>query len=211
MVAAECAMVAFFAEQLSAHVIRESLFDRHYWWPFRKQAINNTPNIRHDVTALRLATYHLGIQALGVKQTKAKQMAQQALDYFLAQRSDFTVPQSSHQLLQKLAAKFPLIAISNGNVDLKKIGLSQYFQASYLAGDGLLMKPDSDMFIRATHALNISPANLLHVGDCGRADILGALSSGVQAAWLSGYDVGKPISVLPHFEITNIEQLLDLV
>jgi len=92
------------------------------------------------------------------------------------------------------------------------LGISKYFQHIYHAGwqqDGQLLKqkPASDMFTLACQELAIKPQQLLHVGDCGRADIQGALIAGCQTAWLSCYDVGKPISVLPHIEISSPSQL----
>jgi putative hydrolase of the HAD superfamily len=67
------------------------------------------------------------------------------------------------------------------------------------------------MFVLACQKLAIKPSELLHVGDCGRADIQGALLAGCQAAWLSCYDVGKPITELPHIdlnELSHLERLL---
>jgi len=67
------------------------------------------------------------------------------------------------------------------------------------------------MFNLASQKLAIKPSQLLHVGDCGRADIQGALRAGCQAAWLSCYDVGQPITALPHIELSNVTQLKQLL
>ena len=63
------------------------------------------------------------------------------------------------------------------------------------------------MFTLACQKMAIKPSELLHVGDCGHSDIQGALRAGCQAAWLSCYDVGKPIAVLPHLELNKLSQL----
>ena len=110
-----------------------------------------------------------------------------------------------------MQAKLPIVAITNGNVDTDKIGLTGYFAEIYHAGNGLISKPDSDMFIRACNALAIQPQELLHVGDCGRADILGGLNAGCQTAWFPEYGVGKPLTVLPHIELDNVAELLTLL
>ncbi len=67
------------------------------------------------------------------------------------------------------------------------------------------------MFKLACQQLNIAPHELLHVGDCGRNDIFGATDFGCQTAWLSCYDVGKPISVLPTIELSNVVELNKLL
>lgn len=193
-----------------------ALLDIPFWSRFRRQAILKQPDLAHDVVRVRLVTYQLGFISLGLTEADAQQQAQAALDYFVELRSNFTVPERSEKLLADLSEKFPLIAISNGNVDTKALGISKYFQQVYHAGwqsDGRLLKqkPATDMFSLACQQLAIKPSQLLHVGDCGRADIQGALLAGCQAAWLSCYEVGKPITVLPHVELNEITQLELLV
>lgn len=191
---------------------QDKLLNGKFWYPFRQQAILKQPDLVHDVMQVRLVTYQLGFISLGLVEDIAQQEAKAALDYFIALRSDFTVPEQSKKLLANLSDKYPLISISNGNVDTKTLGISQYFQHIYHAGwqvDGNLLKqkPVRDMFTLACQQLAIKPSELLHVGDCGRADIQGALLAGCQAAWLSCYDVGKPITVLPHIEVNQLIQL----
>jgi len=212
-------MIAYFSRLPILHKVmpeQHSPLNVNFWSSFRRKAILKEPNLAHDVVKIRLVSYQLGFISLGLTESIAQQQAQAALDYFVELRSDFTVPQKSINLLANLSKKTPLIAISNGNVDTKAIGLSQYFQHIYHAGwqaNGRLykQKPVSDMFTLACQQLAIQPSQLLHVGDCGRADIEGALRAGCQAAWLPCFDVGKPITVLPHIELnelTSLEQLL---
>jgi len=212
-------MIAYFS---SLPILKTLMPDQHkilhvsFWSHFRHQAILKQPDLAHDVAQVRLVSYQLGFISLGLVKGLAQQQAQAALDYFIALRSDFTVPKSSEKLLAKLSEKYPLIAISNGNVDTKTLGISQHFQYIYHAGwqvDGSLLKqkPVSDMFALACQQLNIKPSQLLHVGDCGRSDIQGALQAGCQTAWLSCYDVGMPITVLPHIELNKVTQLEQLL
>jgi len=218
MQAIEKKMIAYFSNlDILQHQISEQkkLLDQHFWSDFRRQAIYKQPDLVHDVVQDRLATYRLGFISLGLTEDVSEKQAQIALAYFIQLRSDFIVPEQSKRLLANLSQKYPLVAISNGNVDTKALGISQYFQYIYHAGrqvDGTLLKqkPANDMFNLACQQLAIKSSQLLHVGDCGRADIKGALLAGCQTAWLFCYDVGQPISVLPHLEITTINQLEQL-
>ena len=67
------------------------------------------------------------------------------------------------------------------------------------------------MFSAACEQLNIQPKQLLHIGDCGHADILGALQAGCQTAWFPQYKIGKPLSVLPHLELLDLAELESLL
>jgi len=218
MQAIEKKMIAYFAKLAVIHTSplkSQQALNHHFWLPFRQQAILSQPDLAHDVVLVRLVTYRLGFIKLGLSEGAAEQQAQAALDYFIALRSDFIVPESSLELLKYLSGKYPLVAISNGNVDTKALGIAHYFQHIYHAGwqtNGQLLrqKPTGDMFYLACQKLAIKPSQLLHVGDCGRADIQGALLAGCQTAWLSCYDVGKPIIALPHIELSHVSQLKQL-
>lgn len=211
MIATERAMPSYFQQLLSPFLAGQTVtFDRHFWTLHRTSVIEQNPQIKHDVTALRIATYQLGIESLSVEKAQAKSLAEQAMAHFLTTRSNFTVPTSSIELLRLLRKHLPVVAISNGNVDTQAIGLKDHFDHIYHAGNGLKMKPAGDLFEQAAQDLGIDCQHILHVGDCGRADILGALRAGCQAAWLSCYDVGKPIKVLPHIELSNVTELARL-
>ncbi len=209
MMATDAKMIAYFRQVLPP--LSHGDYDYHYWYTFRQAALKHTPELTHDVAKIRLQSYFLGIQALGFNAQVALEMANQALDYFVTQRSDFVVPENIHLLLAALKKHWPLIAISNGNVDTKAIGIAEYFSAIFHAGDGLLQKPEPDMFARACQQFELLPHQLLHVGDCGANDILGALRFGCQTAWVSSYDVGKPLRVLPHLALTDVTELHRLI
>jgi len=234
MLSIEKKMVSYFAKTLASLCLNSAqlpqspvIFNRRFWAPYRQQAININPDISHDVVQLRFESYRLGLIAHKVAATEAVKQAQAALDYFIELRSDFTVPESSKQLLACLAKQYPLVAISNGNVDTKALGIAQYFQHIYhagfqvdshddvathlLAGKLLKQKPATDMFTEVCQQLAIQPDELLHVGDCGFADIHGALNAGCQTAWLPHYGVGKPLKQLPHLELSTVSQLLRLL
>lgn len=213
MLEAERKMIQFFDEHFTdVHSsVDEAGYNYKFWAPYRQAVLEKAPLLRHDVVALRLETYYSGACAMGYSHRQAKQKAEQAMAYFSLVRSQFSVPESSHQLLKKLAQHYPLVSISNGNVDSEKINLKPYFQATYHAIGGIKQKPDGEMFALACRALKIKPAELLHVGDCGNADINGAIAAGCQAVWLPRYQIGKPLSVLPHIELDKVEDLAELL
>lgn len=186
-------------------------FDFDFWLPYRNQLLFTQPELIHDVGALREAAYALGLQYLGYNLATAKQASAQAQDYFNVCRSDFIVPQASHDLLSELQKKYPLIAISNGNANTQSLGIDHYFTHIYHAGNGNKQKPNADMFHQACKQINIEPLELLHVGDCGYSDIYGAHAAGCQSAWISTYNIGKPLKVLPNIHINDINDLLEFI
>ena len=207
--------------ELSAKV-KPQVFNRHFWAPYRNQAIAAQQDISHDVVRLRFESYRLGLLAHNIPSDEAAKEAQAGLDYFIRLRSDFSVPKASHELLADLSKRFPLVAVSNGNVNTKDLGIDHYFQHIYHAGfqigtssnEGeylLRQKPAADMFTLVCERLAILPEQLLHVGDCGVADIYGALNAGCQTAWLPQYGVGKNLQQIPHIELVQVSDLSQLL
>ncbi len=207
MVEANKQMVAFFSE----HLPKGQDYDLSFWYDYRNAVIKAQPELKHDVVAVRLAAYTMGIKALGFSTQESTQLAKRAMAHFVEHRSNFTVPDEIHRLLKILSESFPLASISNGNVDVDAIGLSQYFSYIYHAGDGLKQKPDSDMFERASKALGVENKHILHVGDCGFADIHGAIDAGFQTAYLPKYGIGKALKQLPHIWLNDVDELRALL
>ena len=195
---------------LKTNVPESAALGSDFWWQHRNICLNNQPELSHDVTALRLASMQSGMQALGYNKEQALQKTTQAFLHFLHHRNLVDVPQSVKKLLAKLSDKYPLIAISNGNVSIEEIGISQYFTDSLFAGNGNLQKPENDMFHQACKTLNIQPSELLHIGDCTHADIFGALRAGCQTIWVNNNEFGikkKTLKVLPTAEFDYVEEL----
>ena len=86
--------------------------------------------------------------------------------------------------LQRLAARYPLLSLSNGNADLQRVGLADLFSGSISAREVGCAKPDPRIFEAACRLLNLEPAQVLHVGDDFELDVRGARAAGMATAWV---------------------------
>jgi putative hydrolase of the HAD superfamily len=86
--------------------------------------------------------------------------------------------------LERLAAAFPLYALSNGNAELERTPLGRYFRGAFSARGLGVAKPDPAAFLAVAAAAGIAPQAMLHVGDDPQADVHGAQQAGVRAAWI---------------------------
>lgn len=185
------------------------------WLRIKRQVLARDAHLKHDMSALRIAV----LTQFFVDNTYTEQLAQETahtiFKLFLAVRSDFVVPEKSLQVLKLIAEKMPVIAITNGNVDTDALGLTPYFSGVIKAGNGLKMKPSSDMFRLASQQLGIEPQHILHVGDHPISDVAGAIRNDYMAAWLNlgsstAFTDTKMIQ-LPDIEITDLDELLSLL
>jgi FMN hydrolase / 5-amino-6-(5-phospho-D-ribitylamino)uracil phosphatase len=86
--------------------------------------------------------------------------------------------------LDRLADRFPLVAVTNGNADLERIGASRWFEHVIAAHEIGIAKPDPRIFHLACEHVGVAPAEVLHVGDDLVTDVEGAIGAGLQAAWV---------------------------
>ena len=184
----------------------------HQWNLYKKHLVNEFPELVEDVSLWRLEVIKRIMTIYGIAEYKAVEYAKSAFNEFLRLRSDFSVPDESLVLLEKLAARYPVIAITNGNVDEKQIGLDKKFQFILKAGSGFKAKPHHDLFVEAAARLKIEVSDILHIGDHLISDVFGAQNNGAQAVWLNEHQ--QPLTdarLLPTVEITQLDELYSLI
>lgn len=173
------------------------------------------PDIYHDVVAWRIMTLRYLFAKINLSASQIDENVQDMMAHFTYWRHQIDIPANIHQLLNCLAKRVPLAVITNGNVEVVKIGIDHYFEFSLRGGIDGRSKPYPDIFTLAAKKLAVSPANILHVGDNLYTDVMGAIDAGMQACWLNL--TGKNIyyqadrQVLPHVEITDLAALENLL
>jgi putative hydrolase of the HAD superfamily len=189
--------------------------DKDFWRIQQKAHILTNPLLKNDMGELRRLSLESGFMALGLSGNALNVATAKCFKHFYFQRSNFTLKETIHSLLKTLSKIVPLIAITNGNVDLQQIGLNEYFSACFKASIELPMKPNKAMFDAAQAHLKIPHENILHVGDNLPKDIYGALKAGYQTAWYAAdrdmYIRNEKAQVLPHVQLSHLNQLLELI
>jgi FMN hydrolase / 5-amino-6-(5-phospho-D-ribitylamino)uracil phosphatase len=168
---------------------------------------NSRPDLKHDMSALRRESIRLALYRAGENPL----LAQEAFDVFYAERQRVTLFDDALPALEFLAERFPVVALSNGNADLERIGLSRFFRASIHAREFGVGKPDPRIFHAAAGAVDVQPQDVLHIGDDATLDGLGALNAGMQAAWLNRADQLWPHEQEPQVTLTELGELRALL
>ena len=161
------------------------------------------PDLKSDLSALRLESIRLALLRAGENPLRA----QAAFDVFFEERQRVTLYDDALAALDFLAARFPLVSVSNGNADVDRVGLGKYFRASISAQTFGVGKPDPRIFLAAAGALDLAPQDVLHVGDDATLDGLGALNAGMQCAWLNRSDQLWPHEMTPHLTLSGLDEL----
>lgn len=172
----------------------------------REQMTGLRPDLKHDMSALRRESIRLAL-------TRAEEdpnLAEAAFEVFFAERQNVVLFEDSLPALEFLAGRFPVVALSNGNADVHRVGIGRFFRASICAREFGVGKPDPRIFLAACGAVEVQPHEVLHIGDDVTLDALGALNAGMQAAWLNRSDALWPHEQEPHVTLASLGELKDL-
>ncbi|WP_421272696.1 HAD-IA family hydrolase [Aeromonas taiwanensis] len=197
---------------LRSEYLATAMLDKPRWLALKRQLLLSRPELRDDVSLARLHGIREALVQGGMAPSQATQEAETVFAGFLAERSKIAVSDETHALLARLAARYPLAVITNGNLDLVQAGLAEYFTLVCKAGAGARMKPAPDMFMQVQAALGLAPGRILHVGDHPETDVLGARLHGFRAAWLNERGQSwQSLSLLPDVELGALHELAGLL
>ena len=172
----------------------------------RDEVTVNRPELKSDLSALRRESIRLALYRAGENPL----LAEPAFDAFYLERNRVTLFDDAKPALEFLSARMPLVSLSNGNADLQLAGIAPYFRASISAREFGVGKPDPRIFHAAAGALDLTPEDVLHVGDDATLDALGALNAGMQAAWINRSEHLWPHEMQADATLGNLEELCEL-
>lgn len=178
-------------------------------WPIaamrelRDQVSADRPDLAHDFTAQRMIALERAFAACGI----GNQHVDDAFEAYYAARNSVDCYADAIPALAALAARVPLVSISNGNADLERIGLRQHFAHCISARDFGKAKPEIAIFHDACARLGLAPENVLHVGDDPLLDVVGAHAAGLRTAWLNRNGARWQDSVAPDLELRDLGEL----
>src|SRR5690606_3677510 len=112
-------------------------------------------------------------------------LADAAYEAFFAERNRVECYPDAITALERISARLPVAALSNGNADLARIGLDHLFSAQLSACSFGRAKPDPAIFLAACAQLDAPPGEVLHVGDHPEADVAGAARAGLRSCWIN--------------------------
>lgn len=164
--------------------------------------------IAHDLSEVRRRSLERLIVAEGAY---PGEYVDQAMEEFLVHRNKVEFFPDAVPFLERVSASFPLLSISNGNADLRRIGVSSLFAAHISATDVGAAKPDSKLFRAACDYLELAPENVLHIGDHPIQDILGAARIGMKTVWVNRSGAYWDEEHSADHEVTSLEQVLALL
>jgi HAD superfamily hydrolase (TIGR01549 family) len=179
------------------------LIDRQVLRELREATERERADLAHDLSALRRESIRTALRRAGEDEA----LAEPAFDAFFAERQRVTLYDDALPALRWLSERYPLVAISNGNADLERTGVSRWFRTGFSARSFGSGKPHAPIFRAAAASVGLLPKDVLHVGDDAALDVAGALQAGMQAAWLVRDERPWEAGARPQLIVPNLQAL----
>ena len=200
---AEAALHAFLVERCPRTAERFPVAQMRL---LRESIAGQYPQYAHDFTRQRRLSLAHALRESGDDEVHVDD----AFDAFYAERNNIEFYPDAMAALERLAARWPVLALTNGNADLKKIGIDGHFCGFIAARDAGHAKPDAPIFHAACAHLRLAPHEVLHVGDDPWLDVDGARKAGLRTCWINRRHETWPAALpAPDVEFATLGALAD--
>jgi len=174
----------------------------------RQEMAKQNPELCHDMTKQRRESLAILIEEKGYD----KSIVSTAMGVFLDARNKVALYDDVIPTLNKLNQKYELVAVSNGNADVKKIGIDEYFSLTISPSNTGISKPDPLVFEIIMQRMKLMPGMLIHVGNDPATDIIGAQNAGIGNVWLNRNNAEWPTEYPPpDIEISTLHDLIPAI
>ena len=177
IVAAEHAVFEWFKREFPRAAENHSIDSMR---SIRMKMAEEHPHRQHDMTFLRHRALAEQLRSAGYPEAHADD----AFEVFFAARNRVQLYPDVAPALERLKRRYRIFALSNGNADLNRCGIAQFFDGHISAQSAGAAKPDARIFEQLRDAAGVRAAQILHVGDDPVADVAGAVNAGMHAVWV---------------------------
>lgn len=158
-------------------------FDIQALITLRKKLVQENPDYLHNLTALRKAALLHTFRNAGMSDVEASKQTDIAFLVFHEARNQVEMFPDVIAVLEQLADDYQLGALTNGNADLKKIGIAELFSFYHSSESIGRRKPEPDMFMAALASSGVKAHEAVHLGDHPEEDVRAAIQHGFHAIW----------------------------
>lgn len=185
-----------------------AMFSQEALRVLRRQVVEKHSDKAHDLTFLRHTVLAEAASAAGCRNF----VVEEAFAVFDEVRNDVEMFPEARPALIALAERFTLIAVTNGNASLEKIGIDDLFHGHVNAAMAGAAKPSRPIFDAAVEVGGARASQTLHVGDHPLFDVHGAREAGLRTVWVNRNGDEWPDEYeAPDLEVRHIGELAERI
>jgi len=202
---------AILRDWLSEHAPRLGAVPVEHLFEIRKRLVEAEPQLKHRISALRRRVLFHALQDAGYAETEAGALADEGFEAFLHARHQIEIFPEVQPALELLRQHYTLGVVTNGNADVRRLGLADFFRFALCAEDLGVGKPDPRPFQEAMRLGEATPSNSVHIGDHPGDDIAGAQRAGMRAIWYNPQGKAWAADGRPDAEVGSLVEVADVV
>ena len=122
----------------------------------RRRLLDADPQLRHRISELRRQVLRHALENAGYSHREAGELAERAFHVFLEARHAVQLFPEVHPTLEQLTNHYILGVLTNGNADVRRLGLADYFDFALCAEELGIGKPDPAPFREALRRANLA-------------------------------------------------------
>ncbi|KJK08771.1 MULTISPECIES: HAD family hydrolase [Pseudomonas] len=180
-------------------------------YAIRERLVQAEPGLKHRISALRRRVLFHALEDVGYSENKARELANEGFEVFLHARHQIDIFPEVQPVLEILRRHYTLGVVTNGNADVRRLGLADYFKFALCAEDIGIGKPDPQPFLEALRQGQVEAHAAVHIGDHPGDDIAGAQRAGLRAIWFNPQGKAWEAENRPDAEIQRLSQLPELL
>ena len=185
-------------ERFSPETVRE----------LRDRVIRENWHKTHDFRYLR----KMVLATMATESGYGTELVEEAFAVFDAARNRVELFPDVEPALVSLTERYVVIAVTNGNADLSRIGIRHLFDDVVTAVDAGVAKPARPIFDEAVRRAGVGADETVHVGDHPEIDIAGAADAGLRTAWVNRIDADWPEHLTPpDVTVTTVIELSEVL
>ena len=174
----------------------------------RARVLETRRDMAHDLTFIR----HTVLTEMASAAGYTDFLIEEAFAVFDDARNEVELFPEARPALRALRERYTVIAVTNGNAKLDKIGIDDLFDGHINAAAAGAAKPERQIFDAAVEAGGASANETLHVGDHPLYDIQGARDAGLRTVWVNRNSDSWPSEfAAPDIEVRHVGELHELL
>ena len=173
----------------------------------RERLLREQPELRSNLTEFRKLLLGEVFFRAGNSVQDSTMLANSAFNKFFEFRNKVVFFEGAIDVLKALSERYKVYALTNGNADVKMIGIDKFLSGAVSSADVGVSKPNPKIFEAALKKAGEAASSCIHIGDDYEDDIVGANNAGMASIWLNDRSQKDPSMNLATKVVTKVQEI----
>ena len=173
----------------------------------RERLLREQPELRSNLTEFRKLLLGEVFFRAGNSVQDSKMLANSAFNKFFEFRNKVVFFEGAIDVLKALSERYKVYALTNGNADVKMIGIDKFLSGAVSSADVGVSKPNPKIFEATLKKAGEEASSCIHIGDDYEDDIVGASNAGIASIWLNERGQKDPSMNFATKVVTKVKEI----